>query len=56
MPQDMNPKLMCLIVLSCMEISEESKKELEEMIAVLKKTKSWNIERITLMEDQRGAL
>jgi len=46
---------MCLIVMSCAEISEQSKEELEEIIARLKKTKSWNIERIALMEDQRIA-
>jgi len=50
----MKTKLMCLIVLSCAEISEKSKEELEEAIAALKKAKSWSIERITLMEDQRS--
>lgn len=52
----MNPKLICLIILSCTEVSEESKRELEKMIAALKKTKGWNIEKVTLMEDQRNAL
>jgi len=52
----MNPKVMCLIVLSCMDLSEEGKKDLEKMIAALKKTKSWSIERITLMEDRRSAV
>jgi len=52
----MKPKLVCLIVLSCAEISEQSKEELERTIVALKKTKSWDIEKITLMEDQRSAL
>lgn len=51
----MKPEIMCLIVLSCAEDSEQSRKEIEEIIGVLKKT-SWNIERITVLEDRRNAL
>jgi len=50
----MEPKMMCLMVLSCGEISETSKKELEEVVVVLKKLKNWEIEKITLMEDQKS--
>jgi len=50
----MGLKVMCLIVLSCDEISEKSKKELEENIIALKSLKNWEIEKITLMEDRRN--
>jgi hypothetical protein len=46
-------KVMCLVVLSCTGISDVSKKELEETIVNLKKLKNWEIDRLTLMEDQR---
>ncbi len=51
----MKLKLMCLIVLSCAEDSRQSRRELEKIIAALKRT-SWNIERIALLEDQRDVL
>lgn len=44
---------MCLVVLSCAEISDEGRKELEETVVALKKLKNWTIDQITLMEDQR---
>jgi len=47
------PKVMCLVVLSCAEISDEGRKELEEVVVGLKKLKNWTIDQITLMEDQR---
>ena len=47
---------MCLIVLSSTGISEESKKELEQTIVSLKKLENWEIDRVTLMEDQREKL
>ena len=47
------PKIMCLVVLSCAEISDEGRKELEEVVVGLKKLKNWTIDQITLMEDQR---
>jgi len=50
------PKIMCLIVLSCTGISEEGKKELEQTIVSLKKLENWEIDRVTLMEDQREKL
>jgi len=31
------PKIMCLVVLSCAEISDEGRKELEETVVALKK-------------------
>jgi len=50
-----NPKkkVMCLIVLGSAEVSEEGKKELEQTITSLKKLENWEINRVTLMEDQR---
>jgi len=51
----MKTKLMCLIIASCTENSEQSRKDIERIIAAVKKTR-WNIERITLVEDQRSAL
>jgi hypothetical protein len=47
------PKVMCLIVLSCTGISDLGKKELEETIVKLKNLENWEIDRVTLMEDQR---
>jgi len=38
-----------------MEASEKCREEIEKIIDVLKKS-SWNIERITLLEDRRNAL
>jgi hypothetical protein len=49
----LKPKVMCLIVLSCIGISDVGKKELEETIVKLKKLENWEIDRVTLMEDQR---
>jgi len=46
-------RLMCLIVLSCAENSERSRKELERVIVNFHGT-SWSIERITLLEDRRS--
>jgi hypothetical protein len=46
-------KVMCLIVLSCIGISEKGKKELEQAVVSLKKLENWEIDRVTLMEDQR---
>jgi len=50
----MNPKVLCLIVLSCNEISDVSKKELEETVGSIRKLKNWDIEKVTLMQDQRS--
>mgnify|MGYP001143084536 CR=1 FL=1 len=53
-----NPKkkVICLIVLGSTEVSEEGKKELEQTIVSLKKLENWEIDRVTLMEDQRENL
>jgi len=49
----MGPKMMCLIVMSSDEISGISKKELEKAITVLKRLRNWEVDKVTLTEDQR---
>jgi len=49
----MGPKMMCLIVMSSDDISDISKKELEKAITALKRLRNWEIDKVTLMEDQR---
>jgi len=43
----------CFIVLTCPEISANSKKELLKAVATLKKLAYWRIEKVTLFEDHR---
>jgi len=42
------------MVLSCPEISEITKEELEKTVVALKVLKHWKIEKITLLEDHRS--
>ena len=44
----------CFIVLICQETSEESRRELLDTIATLKRRLSrWTIDKVTLLEDER---
>ena len=44
----------CFIVLICQETSEESRRELLDAIATLKRRLSrWTIDKVTLLEDER---
>jgi hypothetical protein len=49
-------KILCLIVLSGSDVSETTKKELEEAIVGLKRLSHWSIEKITMLEDQRTTM
>jgi len=44
---------MCLIVLSCTQVSEKGKLELEQAITALRQLENWEINRLALMEDHR---
>ncbi|MEM3013736.1 MAG: hypothetical protein QXI71_03810 [Candidatus Bathyarchaeia archaeon] len=56
MKKDSPKKVMCLIVLSCTQVSEKGRTELEQAIMSLKQLENWEISRLTLMEDHRETI
>jgi len=49
-----DPKVsVCFVVLESSEVSEKAREELKKAIALLGKLSYWEIEKVTLFEDQR---
>jgi hypothetical protein len=49
----MKRRLFCLIVLRCEGEAGQGRDELEAIISAIRASANWEIERVTLMEDQR---